>query len=62
MDIAAMSVIMNQAQLKQNAGIALMDKAMNQMEAQGAGMLEMIQSQAPAPAHPDLGAKIDMKA
>ncbi|SER81406.1 Putative motility protein [Gracilibacillus ureilyticus] len=58
MDIAAMSVIMNQAQVKQQASIAVMDKALNQAETQSSDMIKMLESSM----EPHLGSSIDIKA
>ncbi|MFD1020125.1 YjfB family protein [Thalassobacillus hwangdonensis] len=60
MDIAALSVVMNQGKLKQDAGIALMDKTMNQMESNGNQLVEMLEKSSVTPAHPTLGARIDI--
>lgn len=58
MDIAAMSVIMGQTQVRQQAGIALMDKALNQAEGQSDAMLKMLEESA----QPHLGSTIDTRA
>ncbi|ENH98416.1 hypothetical protein J416_00474 [Gracilibacillus halophilus YIM-C55.5] len=57
MDVAAQSVVMNQAQLKQQASVSIMDKAMNQSESQGKSMIQMMESSM----QPHLGGSIDTK-
>ncbi|WP_449598766.1 YjfB family protein [Niallia sp. Marseille-Q9988] len=55
MDIAALSIGMNQASLSQNVGIALTKKAMNTAEQNSDQLLKMLE----AP-HPTLGKSVDM--
>ncbi|CAI9395140.1 YjfB family protein [Niallia sp. Sow4_A1] len=55
MDIAALSIGMNQARLSQNVGIALTKKAMNTAEQNSDQLLKMLE----AP-HPTLGKSVDM--
>ncbi|UOQ48283.1 YjfB family protein [Gracilibacillus caseinilyticus] len=57
MDIAAMSIAMNQANVKQQASISLMGKAMDQAETQSNSMIKMLESSM----HPHLGKNIDIK-
>ncbi|MFC4404941.1 YjfB family protein [Gracilibacillus xinjiangensis] len=58
MDIAAMSVIMSQAQVKQQASISLLDKAMNTSEQQSNQMIKMLEQAI----QPHLGSTVDVKA
>jgi len=63
MDIAALSVVMNQSQLKQQASLAIVKKAMTTAEVNGSQLIEMLeQSTAPNAPHPNLGGKIDIRA
>ncbi|WP_163539829.1 YjfB family protein [Gracilibacillus sp. YIM 98692] len=57
MDVAAMSVIMSQSQVKQQASVSLMDKALNQAEQQSSDMVKMLE----ASAQPHKGGNIDIK-
>ncbi|WP_077065054.1 YjfB family protein [Gracilibacillus massiliensis] len=57
MDVAAMSVIMNQAQVKQQASVSLMDKALDQAETQSSDMIKMMETSM----QPHLGGNIDLK-
>ncbi|GAE95175.1 hypothetical protein JCM21714_4389 [Gracilibacillus boraciitolerans JCM 21714] len=57
MDIAAMSVIMNQAQVKQQASVSLMDKALNHAESQSSDMIKMMEISMQS----HLGSNIDIK-
>ncbi|SHM96534.1 YjfB family protein [Gracilibacillus kekensis] len=57
MDVAAMSVVMNQAQVKQQTSVSLMDKALDQAEAQSSNMIKMLESSV----QPHLGSNIDVK-
>ncbi|MFT4417183.1 YjfB family protein [Fredinandcohnia humi] len=56
MDIAALSIGMNQASLAQNVGIALSKKVMETAEQNNNQLLKMLE----AP-HPHLGKSIDLK-
>ncbi len=53
-----MSVIMNQAQVKQQASVAVLDKALSQAETQSSDMIKMLESSM----QPHLGSSIDVKA
>ncbi|MCM3238128.1 YjfB family protein [Heyndrickxia oleronia] len=59
MDIAAMSIGMHQAQLQQNISLALTKKVMDQSETQMEGLVQLLQTSAPAP-HPTTGNTIDL--
>ncbi|OZU88413.1 putative motility protein [Virgibacillus indicus] len=62
MDIAALSVVMANHQVRSNAGLAVMKNAKDMMEQQGAQTIEMLkQPQQPVP-HPTIGNQIDVKA
>lgn len=63
MDIAALSIVMNQAQLKQQASLSVMKSAMNTAENNAAALIDMLnQSTGQTVSHPHLGHKIDLKA
>ncbi len=57
MDVAAMSVIMTQAQVKQQASVSLMDKALDQAETQSSDMIKMMETSM----QPHLGGNVDVK-
>ncbi|MBN9655289.1 YjfB family protein [Halobacillus sp. GSS1] len=58
MDIAAISMAMSTASLKQQSSLALMDKVKGDTEEKGNQMVEMLKQSIP---HPDLGKQIDLK-
>ncbi|MCZ0702096.1 hypothetical protein J2T56_001570 [Natronobacillus azotifigens] len=58
MDIARLSMSMSQAQVHQQASLGVMNKVMDQSEAQADGLIEMLDQVA----HPHLGQAIDVKA
>ncbi len=63
LDIAAMSMAMNQAQVKQQASLSVMKSAMTTAEQDGAALIDMLSSSGVSQApHPNLGAQIDIKA
>jgi len=58
-----MSVVMNQAQVKQQASVSVMKSVMTTAEQNGEALIEMMQvSETPKAPHPNLGGKIDVKA
>lgn len=57
MDIAAMSTIMAQSNIKQLAGIALTKKVMDIAEVQNTNMIKMMEQSV----NPNLGSNIDIK-
>lgn len=57
MDIAALSIGMNQATLKQYVSIALTKKVMESTEQNSAELIKMLEA-----SHPTLGKSIDLKA
>lgn len=59
MDVAKVSMAMSQAQLKQQANLSVMKKAMNTAEMSGDALIEMLNKSV---AHPNLGGKVDVKA
>lgn len=59
MDVAKVSIAMNQAQLQQQANLSVMKKAMNTAEMNGDALIEMLNNSVP---HPNLGGKVDVKA
>ncbi|KGX93906.1 hypothetical protein N781_01560 [Pontibacillus halophilus JSM 076056 = DSM 19796] len=62
MEIAKLSTAVSHAEVKQQASLAVMNSALGQLETQGAGMQELLDSskvnEAP---HPTKGASIDLK-
>lgn len=63
MDIAKMSILMNQAHLQQQASFAVLKKAMNTAEMNANGLIDMLnQSVGNQAQHPYKGANIDIKA
>lgn len=62
MDIAALSIVMKQSQLKQQTSLAVMKSAMDTAKTNGNHLIEMLEkSVPPQPAHPYLGGKVDLK-
>ncbi|MFA1822479.1 YjfB family protein [Virgibacillus oceani] len=61
MDIAALSVVMANQQVRSQAGMAVMDNAKKVMEQDGAQLIEML-NQSPPVQHPSKGMQIDVKA
>lgn len=62
LDIAAMSVVMNQAQVRQQASLSVMKSAMSTAESNGSALIEMLNSSSVSQAsHPSLGGQIDVK-
>lgn len=59
MDIASLSISMNQAKLMQSVSIAVADKAMDMQKMQVEQLVEVMETSQPA-AHPYLGASIDI--
>lgn len=59
MDVAKVSMAMSQAQLKQQANLSVMKKAMDTTEMTGDALIEMLNESVP---HPHLGGKVDVKA
>lgn len=57
LDIAALSIGMNQASLNQNVSIALVKKVMTNAEQNSDGLIKMLEA-----SHPTLGKTIDLKA
>lgn len=57
MDIAALSVILRQNAVRQQAGIAIMKEAMENMEANSHAMVEMMEQSV----NPHIGANVDVK-
>ncbi|MCG7375393.1 YjfB family protein [Paenibacillus sp. ACRSA] len=57
MDIAALSVVMSQASVKQSAGLQVMSMSKDMVQQQGQQMTEMLKSAAP---HPNLGGTLDI--
>lgn len=61
MDIAALSIMMNQAHVKQQANLSVMRMAMDTRQMQAADMLDMLEESVEMPNvnHPYLGRTID---
>ncbi|WP_339226551.1 YjfB family protein [Oceanobacillus sp. FSL K6-2867] len=59
MDIAAMSVVMANQQVRTDASMAVMDNIMDVAEQQGLQLMDMLQDSTPT--HPTLGNRIDVK-
>ncbi len=57
MDIAALSVMMNQSQVQQQASLSVMKMAMNTAEQNSVNFTKMLEQSV----QPHLGGKIDMK-
>lgn len=55
MDIAALSIAMNQIDLSNDIGVAMLSKSLDMMEVQGEGMTKMME----ASVYPNLGQNID---
>lgn len=64
MDIAGLSVALNQMQVKQQASLSVMKMTMNTGEAQASDMVKMLEKSsplAPQAVDPNLGRMIDIK-
>ena len=62
MDIAAMSVALSTSQVKSDANLAVMKKAMDVFEGQNAELTDMLQDMGATAPHPTTGHHIDQKA
>lgn len=62
MDVAALSISMSNAQLKNDTSIALMSKAMQVFSQQSTDLVDLMTDQGPAAPHPVAGNRIDTKA
>ena len=62
MDIAALSVVMANQQVRTQAGLAVMDNAKKIMEQDGAQLIDMLNQTNPPARHPSKGLQIDVKA
>ena len=60
MDIAAMSVVMANHQVRADASLAVMNNVKNMLEQQGQQLVEMLNQTAPPAQHPSLGNVIDI--
>ncbi|CQR46404.1 hypothetical protein BN1058_00664 [Paraliobacillus sp. PM-2] len=58
MDIAALSTVISQTKLQQQASIQVMDKAMDQSQVKSEGLIKMMEQSV----SPHLGSNIDTKA
>jgi len=62
MDIAALSIAMNQSQLKQQVSLSVMKSAMSTAETNASGLIEMLNKSTGQEApHPYLGGQFDLK-
>lgn len=59
MDIAALSIMMNQSKVQQSAGIAVMKMAMNNSSETAERVTEMLDNNS---SNPNLGSNFDIKA
>jgi len=60
MDIAAMSVVMANHQVRADASLAVMNNVKDLIEQQGQQLVEMLQQTNPPAQHPSLGNVIDI--
>ena len=60
MDIAAMSVVMANHQVRADASLAVMNNVKNVLEQQGQQLVEMLQGTTSSAQHPSLGNIIDI--
>jgi len=62
MDIATLSVVMANHQVRSDASLAIMNQTKNLMEEQGNQLVEMLHhSTNTSVSHPTLGSKVDLK-
>lgn len=62
LDIAGLSIAMNQAKVQQQASVSVMKSAMSTSEQNGAALIDMLNSANVSQAsHPHLGTQIDVK-
>ena len=62
MDIAGLSVSLNQAQLMNDFGVAMLSKSLDTVESLGAGMVEMLDASAmELSVNPAVGSNIDIR-
>ncbi|MDX8044634.1 YjfB family protein [Gracilibacillus sp. S3-1-1] len=57
MDVALLSIMMNQSQVKQQANVSLLSKAIDQAETQSTDMIKMLEQSVQS----HLGSNIDIK-
>lgn len=62
MDIAALSVVMSQQQVRADAGTAIMSNVKDVAEQQGEQLLDMLDTPVASAPHPSKGQSIDFKA
>lgn len=62
MDIAALSVVMANHQVRTDASLAVMNQVKGLIEGQGEQLVEMLNSSKTSAPHPTLGSNIDLKA
>lgn len=60
MDIAAMSVVMANSQLRTDASLAMMANVKDLMQQQGQQLTEMLSQSVPQAQHPTLGKSVDI--
>ncbi|WP_042143802.1 YjfB family protein [Paucisalibacillus sp. EB02] len=61
MDIAALSVVMANSQVRSDASLAIMSNIKNLMHQQGNQLTEMLSKSVPEAPHPTLGKSVDIK-
>lgn len=62
MDVAALSISMSTAQLKSDANLAVMSKAMDAFAQQSTDLVDLLTDQGPTAPHPVAGNRIDTQA
>lgn len=62
MNIAAMSSVLSQAQVKQQASLAVLKSAMSTADTNASGLIDMMNQSVGQAKHPYLGNTIDMRA
>ncbi|WP_164218416.1 YjfB family protein [Virgibacillus sp. YIM 98842] len=62
MDIAALSAVMSNQQVRSEAGLAVMNNVKKVMEQDGSRLIDMLNQANPAAVHPAKGNRIDIKA
>lgn len=62
MDIAALSVVMANQQVRASAGLSIMNKSMGIAEQQNQQLVDMLQKSSVQAPHPSLGKMVDVQA
>ncbi|MFZ3578255.1 YjfB family protein [Virgibacillus sp. DJP39] len=61
-NVAALSVAMSNHQVRESAGLAIMNKSMGVMEQQSQQLMDMLKTSGPEAPHPSLGKLVDFQA